>query len=479
MSDVYALEVQTLFRGVPIASKQLVRDRARRPRALFLVGSAPRADAPVAPDYLGPAASDGSGPATHPLVTAAVADGHYAVSLAPRMTSALARSDGSSVASQIGALAGADFVLGPGDRARVECGAITFLLESAPRAPGIATPGFGAGWRSQETRYHLGSGLAITVALLALLSVPEDPRALALDFLERDHGWAPILIKPPVVSPIVTPAPAALTTAEGRSPAGAPAREAAGQAGSETARAAHRRASASGQRIASLIPRTSPTPAEIARMGILEQLARAPAARAIFARESPFGDNAEDVLGDLSSAPIGEASGHSGLEVLGTGRGGAGENEGTLGGGGPLATIGKAGGGGGDGWRHGDKVAGLRNRDHPREPALSTGPLVVKGGLDREIIRRIIRRRLNEVKFCYEQALVTQPGLGGRVLVRFAIAPTGQVLSSVVESSTLGNPRVELCTAQAVRRWEFPRPTGGGMVMVSYPFVMAPAGGGP
>ena len=63
-------------------------------------------------------------------------------------------------------------------------------------------------------------------------------------------------------------------------------------------------------------------------------------------------------------------------------------------------------------------------------------------------------------------------------LVRFAIAPAGQVLSAVVESSTLGNPRVELCTAQAVRRWEFPKPTGGGMVMVSYPFVMSPAGGG-
>ena len=31
---------------------------------------------------------------------------------------------------------------------------------------------------------------------------------------------------------------------------------------------------------------------------------------------------------------------------------------------------------------------------------------------------------------------------------------------------------------QAVRRWEFPKPLGGGIVIVSYPFVLTPAGGG-
>jgi TonB family protein len=213
-------------------------------------------------------------------------------------------------------------------------------------------------------------------------------------------------------------------------------------------------------------------------MGIIGQLSKVSAARSIFARESAFGDNAEDVLGDLSSAPIGEASGRFGLASLGTGARDAGEHEGTIGDGGALNTFGKHGGGGrGDGWHHGDQVAQLQRRSQPRTPEITTGPPVVKGGLDREIIRRIIRRHLNEVKFCYEQALVTQPGLAGRVLVRFAIAPSGQVLSSVIESSTLANPRVEQCTSQAVRRWEFPQPSGGGLVMVSYPFVLAPAGG--
>jgi hypothetical protein len=34
----------------------------------------------------------------------------------------------------------------------------------------------------------------------------------------------------------------------------------------------------------------------------------------------------------------------------------------------------------------------------------------------------------------------------------------------------MGNLRVENCVVQAVRRWEFPKPLGGGIVIVSYPF---------
>jgi TonB family protein len=102
----------------------------------------------------------------------------------------------------------------------------------------------------------------------------------------------------------------------------------------------------------------------------------------------------------------------------------------------------------------------------------------VRGSLDRDIIRRTIRRHINEVRFCYEQELSTHPSLAGRMVLQFSIAGSGQVLTSVMQSSTLGNVRVENCTVQAVRRWEFPKPDGGGLVVVSYPFVFAPAGGG-
>jgi TonB family protein len=104
------------------------------------------------------------------------------------------------------------------------------------------------------------------------------------------------------------------------------------------------------------------------------------------------------------------------------------------------------------------------------------GELAVRGTLDREIVRRTIRRHLNEVKYCYETQLVRRPSLAGRLSVQFAIAPSGQVATAVVQSSTLEDAAVESCVVQAVRRWDFPRPVGGGTVIVSYPFVLVPAG---
>jgi TonB family protein len=113
------------------------------------------------------------------------------------------------------------------------------------------------------------------------------------------------------------------------------------------------------------------------------------------------------------------------------------------------------------------------------EPDTALDPDVkVQGDSNKEIIRRVIRRHINEVKSCYEQELSTKPDLGGRIMVQFTIAASGQVIASVLQNSTMGNARVENCTVQAVRRWEFPKPLGGGIVIVSYPFVLTPAGGG-
>jgi hypothetical protein len=34
----------------------------------------------------------------------------------------------------------------------------------------------------------------------------------------------------------------------------------------------------------------------------------------------------------------------------------------------------------------------------------------------------------------------------------------------------MNNLHVEKCVVDAVKRWEFPKPTGGGIAIVSYPF---------
>ena len=95
-------------------------------------------------------------------------------------------------------------------------------------------------------------------------------------------------------------------------------------------------------------------------------------------------------------------------------------------------------------------------------------------GFDKEIIRTIIRQHLDEVKGCYEPELTKQRDLFGKIMVQFTIAHSGEVIASVRQSSTLGNPRVEDCIVKATRRWRFPIPPNGGIVIVSYPFVLMP-----
>jgi TonB family protein len=101
-------------------------------------------------------------------------------------------------------------------------------------------------------------------------------------------------------------------------------------------------------------------------------------------------------------------------------------------------------------------------------------PIQAKGSLDKAIIRRIVRAHLSEVRHCYNNGLAEDPILEGRVNVQFTIAPSGKVPVAVVASSTLDHDATENCIAKSVKRWKFPKPEGGGNVVVTYPFVLQP-----
>lgn len=192
-----------------------------------------------------------------------------------------------------------------------------------------------------------------------------------------------------------------------------------------------------------------------------------------FGAATALGNDPTSALGNLMGDQIGESGGFGGLGLTGTGRGGGGTGEGTIGLG-NLGTIGH-GGGGGDGSGYGRGSGGLRGRTS-RQPTIRSGNADVRGSLSREVIRRVVRRHINEVKFCYEQELNSRPDLAGRVVIRFIISPTGAVQNAVRQSSSLNNQRVENCIAGAVRRWTFPAPDGGGVVIVNYPFVLNSGG---
>lgn len=179
-----------------------------------------------------------------------------------------------------------------------------------------------------------------------------------------------------------------------------------------------------------------------------------------------------DATGYLQGAAVGDNSGFGGLGLTGSGRGGGGSGEGTIGLG-NLGTIGH-GSGGGDGSGYG-RGAGRRARRRANVPQVRSGEAQVRGSLPREVIRRVVRRHINEVRFCYEQ---NAGGAEGRVNVRWVINPSGGVQTATVANSTLGNPRTEQCIVQRVRSWNFPAPSGGGVVAVTYPFVLSGGGSG-
>jgi TonB family protein len=182
-----------------------------------------------------------------------------------------------------------------------------------------------------------------------------------------------------------------------------------------------------------------------------------------------MGQDPESVLGGLVGTATASSWGNGGLGPIGTGAGGGGTGENTVGYG-ERARIGTVGDGV-DGSRHyGMAVGSLTRPKRVLVPEVIPGRADVRGSLDKEIIRRIVRLHMNEVKYCYEQELTTHAGLGGRISVQFAIGLNGQVFSSVLQSSSMGNPRVESCVVNAVRRWDFPKPQGGGMAIVVYPF---------
>lgn len=95
--------------------------------------------------------------------------------------------------------------------------------------------------------------------------------------------------------------------------------------------------------------------------------------------------------------------------------------------------------------------------------------------LDKDIIRRIVRAHINEVRSCYNAGLTKDPTLAGQVVIEFTIAGSGKVSkSAAVDPDAFKDPAVPKCIAKAVKKWKFPKPQGGGEVNVSYPFNLDP-----
>ena len=184
-----------------------------------------------------------------------------------------------------------------------------------------------------------------------------------------------------------------------------------------------------------------------------------------------LGGELKGALGNITGREIGDAAGLGGLGTRGSGPGGGGLSSDSIG----LGGLKTKGYGGGYGSGYGEGAGGLGGKAD-RDVTISSGNPVVMGSLDKEIIRRVIKQHLAQIRYCYEKELIRSPGLFGKVATQFVISAAGTVQKASVTSATLKNAEVHRCMTAKIRTWRFPKPKGGGIVIVNYPFILKTAG---
>jgi TonB family protein len=373
------------------------------------------------------------------------------------------------------AMAGAtEFPVPEGGAIRIKHRDFTFIVKDVKAGKKVA------GHARIDVRpmiYVAGAALFASLVLTMFYFQPPRPRGLSSDLLSTDSRLIQFLMEP---EELEEPEPEWLNGADSSGGGTGKAHEGEqGQMGDEKADKNRNKYGIQG-------PEDNPDPQmareqaeqEAKTAGIIGTLAAMQGSfnspTSPYGADFALGNDPMSALGAMTGNDIGQNFGFGGLGLRGTGRGGGGLGQGTIGMG-NFGTIGRGGGRGAGEGGYGRGAGGFRGRS-AGVPQVRSGGAEVRGSLSKEVIRRVVRRHINEVKFCYEQQLNARPDLQGRVTTRFVISPTGSVQSAMVASSSLRNEAVESCIVRAVRRWTFPAPDGGGVVVVNYPFLLDAAG---
>jgi len=94
----------------------------------------------------------------------------------------------------------------------------------------------------------------------------------------------------------------------------------------------------------------------------------------------------------------------------------------------------------------------------------------IQGGMSRQAVKRVIDEHLDEISYCYECALMSNPSIMGKMVFEWKILMSGKVGEVRIKSSSIQSSDLHSCLQGAIRSWQFPKPRGA-EVVVSYPFV--------
>lgn len=354
-----------------------------------------------------------------------------------------------------------------GEHTVVTVGPLTFRVDvvragavALPRVPGAKRDGLGP--------HLLVAGVVHLMAAAVLMSMPRDVSSLDFDDGRESELAAMRFMNLPeteesTLAPMDLPEPA----------------EAMGASVTEQAPAEH--ATATRARLPSLPMAATDT---TARRRAVAADAAARLRTALDASlgsggplESVLGSRSGDAWSRLERGTGGDAP-FAGMGPLGGGPPGGQRG---LGGFGPGYDVGPMATRGGDD----DQIRGTSGRlpslgqrtPKAPPPTVHAGKPDVSDGLDLEVVRRVIRQHVAEYRACYERRLNLNHGLEGKVTMKFVIGGNGDVIVAQVDEDTSGDAELGACLTDRVRRWGFPPPSGGGRVVVRYPFVFRASGG--
>jgi len=95
----------------------------------------------------------------------------------------------------------------------------------------------------------------------------------------------------------------------------------------------------------------------------------------------------------------------------------------------------------------------------------------LSGSLTNEQIQATVNENAKAFDACYTLGADGSGKLEGTVTVALTVGPLGVVNEARVKKSTLKNPKVDACVCDAFKTLKFPRPAGGGTVMLTYPMT--------
>ncbi|MCB9523371.1 MAG: AgmX/PglI C-terminal domain-containing protein [Myxococcales bacterium] len=356
-------------------------------------------------------------------------------------------------------------------RCRVQVGHLTFLVNSVVAAPPVRSKGLMGALDGQLMRYLLTAGVLHGLFFLIVLSIPEDADSLDVDGFDMSDRFVEFILKPEEEKQEkLQDLFKGMKEEEGKAAEKAKGDE--GKLGKKDSDDRDKRFAVEG-------------PADNEEIQLAREQAKMEALRTADAAfnqlegelsavwgtgDRAVGSDAVSALGNMFGDQVGTAQGFGGLGTAGVGRGGGGFGEASIG----VGNVGTRGRGGGGQSGYGRGVSRLGQKS-TKAPKVVPGDPVITGSLDKETIRRVIRRHRAEYRYCYEKELNAKRDLNGKIVMKFTIAGNGSVIAASVVETTMNNSNVESCIAGKIKRWVFPAPKGGGIVVVKYPFIFKPS----